>query len=101
MVSIRRRRWSTGKKSVSAGGNSKQWRFKVKDLVRRSHSKGSKSRIVLLTDETKAITETPAGGCVIPAPQPRGAIGMAARSGRYCGVHTCRTGRIWWGSSIT
>ncbi|GER53168.1 hypothetical protein STAS_30659 [Striga asiatica] len=60
-----------GKKSVSAGGNSKRWRFKVKDLVRRSQSDGSKSSIVVLTDETKAVRETPAGGGeVIPAPRP-------------------------------
>ncbi|GER37378.1 tRNA-glutamine synthetase family protein [Striga asiatica] len=74
-LGIRRRWWSTGKKSVSAGGNSKRWRFKVKDLVRRSQSKGSKGSIVLLTYETKVVRETPAGGCdVIAAPRPRGII---------------------------
>ncbi|CAA0836117.1 Unknown protein [Striga hermonthica] len=58
-------------KSLSACRNSKRWRFKVKDFVRRSQSDGSKSSIVVLTDETKAVRETLAGGGeVIPTPRP-------------------------------
>ncbi|CAA0826655.1 Protein of unknown function (DUF1645 [Striga hermonthica] len=55
-------------KSISAGGNSKRWRFNVKELVRRSQSERSKGSIVLLAhtnsavkreDEKRAVAEAP------------------------------------------
>lgn len=37
------------KKSSSTGSNSKRWKFKVKDLLNRSHSEGSKDDFVILS----------------------------------------------------
>ncbi|XP_057804581.1 uncharacterized protein LOC131019961 [Salvia miltiorrhiza] len=37
------------KKSSSTGSNSKRWKFRVKDLLNRSHSEGSKDDFVILS----------------------------------------------------